>query len=178
MLPKFDNSKAWYEQSDFYNKGFEHFAKELIQKLDESKNEAFDDYQEALDVFKGLLDFTKKQKLEDVAKQANEFAKQSKFERLYKPKIENMIQESINKVKEGCEKYLKDDNILSISKYEPNSIIEEFYGKLNEEIPLIAQNDEFFSKIQEEGKDKITKQIEICKKKRICYKIQFNIIDK
>ena len=98
LLPKFDNSKAWYEQSDFYNKGFEHFAKELIQKLDESKNEAFDDYQEALDVFKGLLDFTKKQKLEDVAKQANEFAKQSKFERLYKPKIDEMIKESIEEV--------------------------------------------------------------------------------
>ena len=60
LLPTFDSSKAWYEQSYFYNKGFEHFAKELIQKLDELKNEAFDDYQEALDAFKGSLDFTMK----------------------------------------------------------------------------------------------------------------------
>ena len=98
LLPIFEPANPWNKQSDFYNKGFEHFAKELIQKLDESKNEAFDDYQEALDVFKGLLDFTKKQKLEDVAKQANEFAKQSKFERLYKPKIDEMIKESIEEV--------------------------------------------------------------------------------
>ena len=103
---------------------------------------------------------------------------QQLFERLYKPKIENIIYESIVKVNNFCEENLKDNTILSLSKYKPNLIIEEFDEILNNEIPLIVRNDEFFSKIQEEGKDKITKQIEICKKKRICSKIQFNIIDK
>ena len=100
------------------------------------------------------------------------------FERLYKPKIENIIYESIVKVNNFCEENLKDNTILSLSKYKPNLIIEEFDEILNNEIPLIVRNDEFFSKIQEEGKDKITKQIEICKKKRICSKIKFNIINK
>ena len=86
------------------------------------------------------------------------------FERLYKPKIENIIYESIVKVNNFCEENLKDNTILSLSKYKPNLIIEEFDEILNNEIPLIVRNDEFFSKIQEEGKDKITKQIEICKK--------------
>ena len=87
------------------------------------------------------------------------------FERLYKPKIENIIYESIVKVNNFCEENLKDNTILSLSKYKPNLIIEEFDEILNNEIPLIVRNDEFFSKIQEEGKDKITKQIEIKKKK-------------
>ena len=177
LFPIFDTTNPWYEQSKFYNKGFEYFAKELIQKLDKSKNEAFIDYQEALDVFTNLIDITRDQNIDKLAKQARENAKQTAFERLYKPKIENMIQESINKVKEGCEEYLKDDNILSISKYEPNSIIEEFNGKLNEEIPLIAQNDEFFSKIKKEGKDIISKQIANCQN-LIFSKIQTNIIAK
>ena len=76
------------------------------------------------------------------------------FERLYKPKIENIIYESIVKVNNFCEENLKDNTILSLSKYKPNLIIEEFDEILNNEIPLIVRNDEFFSKIQEEGKDK------------------------
>ena len=176
LLPKFDNSKAWYEQSDFYNKGFEHFAKELIQKLDESKNEAFDDYQEALDVFKGLLDFTKKQKLEDVAKQANEFAKQSKFERLYKPKIDEMIKESIEEV-ENVYKNNQNDNILSLPNQDPKSIIEKFEKRLKEEIPPIVQNDKSFAENQEKGKTLISKKISHCQD-LICSSIKSNIIKK
>ena len=33
--------KQWDEQSDFYNKSFEFFAKELTEKLDEHKNSKF-----------------------------------------------------------------------------------------------------------------------------------------
>ena len=38
LLPKFNTSKTWDEQSDFYNEGFENFVKGLIQKLEKSKN--------------------------------------------------------------------------------------------------------------------------------------------
>lgn len=88
LLPKFNTSKTWDEQSDFYNEGFEHFVKGLIQKLEKSKNEAFGDYQQTFDVFKDLTKIIKKQNLGDLAKEANENAKKSMFERLFKTKID------------------------------------------------------------------------------------------
>lgn len=74
LFPKFDNSKACYEQNDFYNDGFKNFAGELINKLEEFKNEAFYDYQEALYVFTQLINITRDQNIIELTKKARQTA--------------------------------------------------------------------------------------------------------
>ena len=131
-------------------------ARELIQKRDHSKNEAFHDYQEAFDVFKQLTEITRNQNIGELAEQARKEAKKSAYKRHYQPVIEKIVHECIHEFNKDYKKDRK-SNLSKAPKYDH----EQFFNKFNEkmkEIPSIVQDENFFKKCEKEGKDKKKKK--------------------
>ena len=163
ILPKFNNEIALNEQSDFYKKGFWYFAKELIDKLDSCKDNAFIDGEQACEVFEELAKITKDQDLGKIAKQIRENAKISADERYYKPVVDVFVEEAKNQIDNMFNDFQQKDDILSIPEFEEDKIISDFKSKMINEIPKIVQDGPVFKKLSDEGENKIYDEIQKCK---------------
>ena len=158
ILPKYNQAKNWNEQDNFYIKGFRHFTKKLIIELERCKNDSFTDWEEAFEVFKGLIGITKNQNLGSVAHQAKMNAKKSTYERLFKHDVDTIIQDKINEIIKIQDDFLEQKEILSIPEIDKDSIIEDVKNIIKEKVPSSIQNESFENSLKE-AEEKITNQI-------------------
>ena len=181
ILPKYNNSQKWEAQSDFFKKGFEFFAKQLINKLQDClrSNGAFTNGEEAFNVFKKLVNITKGQDLGKLAEEAKRNALKSTFETLFKPVIDKIVNQKLEELDKKQDEINKQKEIFKVHKIEQEDIINAVINKIKEQTPEYIQNsskDEFENSI-EEAKRMICEKIEKIKQDN-CNKVQSNIKSK
>ena len=181
ILPKYNRSQKWEAQSKFFKKGFEFFAKQLINKLQDClrSNGAFTNGEEAFNVFKKLVNITKGQDLGKLAEEAKRNALKSTFETLFKPVIDKIVNQKLEELDKKQDEINKQKEIFKVHKIEQEDIINAVINKIKEQTPEYIQNsskDEFENSI-EEAKRMICEKIEKIKQDN-CNKVQSNIKSK
>ena len=164
MLPIFDKEKHYTEQNNFYNEKFNIFAEKLIHKLEECKDESFLDGQKAFDIFKKLINFTKDQKLNEVALSARENSKHSAYERYCQQIINGIVDDGLKEIDNIHSQILfntKNKGHVELLAYNKDSLIKDIKNKMNKEIPKIVQKDPIYIKFEKDVEDKLLSQFKI-----------------